>query len=498
MKKLLVVLVSLGLIVAFSTAASAVDVKFNGEYYLTGAYESNPTLVSDGGYSRATWYQRARLQTVFVVAEGLSMTFRIDALEKNWGQTDSRSMTVADVDKTNSRVYSTTLTNPNAAGNGNIGGKSIQENMEFERAYITFATKIGQFDVGYQNADAWGTVFGNSTASRPRIMFTTKFGSFTLLGVYEKIFESDSSRVVGFNNNQVAQSAFFNGGKADADADAYYLGGVFNFKGGEAGLLYKYLVDSRPRVLVPTVASPLSGNYGVKGMAFIPYFKTTIGPVYLEGEAVYGFGKMKFDAPTVAGVAPADIDLSNWQAYLKGQVNIGPAYVGGQIAYIQGDGDSADKKTSAFSNGGGGYDWSPALILLNVNNATYMPYTGSPALQSDKDYYKESAYGYFIYNGFVGFNPTPKLNTELSVSVVKYDTKKAWNAARTAQTELNSDKIGTEIDWTATYKIYDNLSYMVGAGYLITGDAWKGTTAAPILNDVGNDYMLMNKLTLSF
>jgi len=467
-------------------------VKFNGEYYLTGVYENNPTLVNDGGYSRATWYQRARLQTVFQVQEGLSMTFRFDALEKNWGQTDSRNMTAADVDKTNSRVYSTTLTNPSASTN--VGGKSIQENIEFERAYITFATKFGVFDVGYQNADAWGTVFGNSTATRPRVMFTTKFGALTLLGVYEKIFESDSSRVPGYT----AGNNFFNGGKADADADAYYLGGIYNFKGGEAGLLYKYLVDSRPRVLTPTVASPLSGNYGVQGMAFIPYFKATIGPVYLEGEAVYGFGKQKFDAPTVAGVAPADIDLSNWQAYLLGKFNIGPAYIGGQVAYVQGDGDEATKKKAAFSNGGGGYDYKPALILLNVDNATYLPYTGSPALDSSKDYYKEDAKGYFLYNFFVGFNPTPKLNTELAVAVVKYDTKKQWNAARTAQTELISDNLGTEIDWTATYKIYNNLTYMVGAGYLITGDAWKGTTAAPILNEVGKDYMLMNKLTLSF
>ncbi len=43
MKKLLVVLLSLGLIVAFSTAASAADVKFGGSYYLVGAYESNPS-----------------------------------------------------------------------------------------------------------------------------------------------------------------------------------------------------------------------------------------------------------------------------------------------------------------------------------------------------------------------------------------------------------------------------------------------------------------------
>ncbi len=58
-----------------------------------------------------------------------------------------------------------------------------------------------------------------------------------------------------------------------------------------------------------------------------------------------------------------------------------------------------------------------------------------------------------------------------------------------------SDKLGTEFDVTATYKLYDNLSYMVGAGYLWTGDYFKGANANA---KVDNDYMLMNKLTLSF
>ena len=58
-----------------------------------------------------------------------------------------------------------------------------------------------------------------------------------------------------------------------------------------------------------------------------------------------------------------------------------------------------------------------------------------------------------------------------------------------------SDKYGYEADVTATYKIYDNLSYMLGAGYLWTGDYFKGTSDA---NQVGNDYILLNQLTLNF
>jgi hypothetical protein len=54
---------------------------------------------------------------------------------------------------------------------------------------------------------------------------------------------------------------------------------------------------------------------------------------------------------------------------------------------------------------------------------------------------------------------------------------------------------GTEVDLTGTYKITNNLSYMLGVAYLFTGDYFKGTSAT---GEVGNDYMLINKLTLTF
>jgi hypothetical protein len=86
MKKFLVVLLSLGLIVAFSATASAADVKFGGGYYVAGHYQNNPSLASgDAAYSHAFFYQRLRLQPVFQIAEGLTLTARMDALEKQWG-----------------------------------------------------------------------------------------------------------------------------------------------------------------------------------------------------------------------------------------------------------------------------------------------------------------------------------------------------------------------------------------------------------------------------
>jgi hypothetical protein len=54
---------------------------------------------------------------------------------------------------------------------------------------------------------------------------------------------------------------------------------------------------------------------------------------------------------------------------------------------------------------------------------------------------------------------------------------------------------GLEVDVTGTYKITNNLSYMLGVGYLFTGDYFKGTAGT---SQVSDDYMIINKLTLTF
>jgi hypothetical protein len=90
-----------------------------------------------------------------------------------------------------------------------------------------------------------------------------------------------------------------------------------------------------------------------------------------------------------------------------------------------------------------------------------------------------------MYGMYGGFKPTPKLKMELTLL-----------SARRDKVTLNMDKhLGIEFDATAEYKIYDNLSYMVGAGYLWTGDYFKGANQA---GSIGNNYLLLNKLSLSF
>ncbi len=64
-----------------------------------------------------------------------------------------------------------------------------------------------------------------------------------------------------------------------------------------------------------------------------------------------------------------------------------------------------------------------------------------------------------------------------------------------AESNIRDDDYGFEADLTATYKITNNLSYLLGIGYLFTGDYYKGISDA---NKIDNDFMVINKLTLTF
>jgi len=96
--------------------------------------------------------------------------------------------------------------------------------------------------------------------------------------------------------------------------------------------------------------------------------------------------------------------------------------------------------------------------------------------------------------GRIGVKPTPQLDAMLSVSYATADKKP--DPSKLGHAYANGT-YGTEIDLTGTYKITNNLSYMLGVGYLFTGDYYKGYNISNT-NEVNDDFILINKLTLTF
>ena len=324
-------------------------------------------------------------------------------------------------------------------------GTEAERNISWERAYVTFKTGIGNLSAGYMQCGTWGTVFADGAYSQPRIKYVGAVDNLILLALLQKVAEGDIGT-----------------GTTDSDYDAYALAFIYKFQGGQFGVLNFYLPH---RGVAETVT--VWNNY------LAPYFKMQMGPVYLEGEASVTFGSTEYDP----GFG-TDVDRKGYNAYLYANVDLGQLYVGGTAAWVSGDDPSTvDENETGWD---GGEDFDPCLILWNDNLTKWMGPMGTSATTNDR------MTNALFFQVHAGMKPMDKLDVRVSYAMASADEKPLGYA---------NDDYGTEFDITATYKIYDNLSYMVGFGYLWTGDYFKGANAQAELDD---NYLIVNKLTLKF
>lgn len=450
---------------AFTMPAAALDVKFSGSYYVQGIYDNNRSLKDTneaGAGSTAFIAQRLRVQTDFKIAEGLTLVTRFDALEKKWGD-----QTWGDA----ANRYDTV----NRSSQGASGAR-VQENIEFEQAYVVFNTAIGRFLVGYQDFDAFGTSFGDSNWTRPGIKYILPIGNTTIIAAMEQTRENSSTPTVSPTNQGLA---------SDSDKNTYDLAVVQKFQSGDAGLQLQYFRDASRRY---------ASNVSTKAYFINPYVKANFGPVNVEAEVLYGGGKY---ADYEGGVTTPDVDLKTWGVYVGVKGTFGPAYVGAMFAWVEGDDpDTTDKKEgnvgSYFTHN---KVFSPCLILFADSYYTWMGgLRGYGAAATDVNNYMDNIWFYGLYGGY---KPIPKLDIKAAVYYAYADEKPTLNGLPVSPTNPRfvGKVYGTEFDLTATYKIYDNLEYMIGFAYLWTGDYLKGTSET---NNVANDYMVTHKLTLNF
>jgi hypothetical protein len=463
MRKFWIVLLSLGLIMAFvMPAAAQTAVKFGGSYYVVGYHESNHSLKDDAtraastsfqGASASFFAQRLRIQPEFKIAEGLTLVTRFDALEKKWGdQTWSPS---ASYDVSNRLAYNTSA-----------AGVRTQENIEWERAYVDFTTGIGRFMVGYQNFVAWGTSFGDTHITRPGIKYMLPMGDLTLVAAWEKVGEGSSTLFGTSAANRYAEH----------DYNIYDLGLIGKFKGGEWGVLVQYAHNTVPEETAST-------NYTKRIYLVDPYVKATFGSIYFEAEAAYAWG----DWADYAVATTQDIDVKAMGIYANVKVDLAPAYVGLKFAWVRGDDyTTRDVEGNVMSSLLAGQVFNPCLMMFNDDLNSYLSnYNGyATGTNQPMTNFFDNAWLYQVYGGF---KFTPKLELYASLSMAKADEKPAANW-------VDKD-FGTELDVTLTYKIFNNLSYMIGAGYWWVGDYFKGTSAT---NKIDDTYLLMHKLTLTF
>jgi hypothetical protein len=485
MKKFWLVLLSLGLVIAFSASAFAVDVKISGSYYAAGMYQNKTTFIkngyyltptgvdnngqviygqvpSDGDPSTAFYYQRLRVQTDFIVSPCLKLITRFNAMERIWGGQRSAPGGPTDTQSAATR-----------AENQNIG---------FDWAYVEYTSPIGMFMVGYQDDGGWGTIFADSSVPQGIITWAAQQNGWTAFLSALKINENSKTAITTAN-------------MTDNDTNKYEGGALYEWKGGQAGLLGVYYRDASKRQPNPA-ALPL--DTGITGNVFVlePYAIVQIGPVKIQAEVDYAWGNIKVDQINVL-TAGKDIKVDNLAGWIDATVDLKMFYFGGSTAYVAGN----DWSKSDVIKGGfltGGMDWNPTLLLFN-NERQYwagaipgnnMTSTSMNFVSQQFDLNDTGMYNAWFFQGRVGVRPIDKLDIEASVSYAVADSKTLPGTP-----DAVSNAYGTEIDLVGTYKISNNLKYMAGFGYLFTGDYFKGYDPT---TEVRDNYMLINKLTLTF
>jgi len=428
MKKLLVILFALGLVFSFTAPVMATDVSFDGSYRVRGWYDSNSAL-SETTTSSAYYDQRFRLETVFQVAEGLKVVVRFDALDGVWGESAMRS--------------DTTLS---------------QDNLQFDKAYMSFVTGIGLFNAGYTSWGVWGTDFGNEESFVGQIGYMVPVGDNLVFALKTcKVTEADKGNLM-----------------SDWDDDKYLAFALYHNDTMQLGVLYGYYRFEH----YPTALGLGAFYKDATAQAILPYAKLTLGDLYIEAEINYVTDGCVNSWNTA--IVP-DIALEAMNFYIKGQFNMGSIYLGALYAYVQGD-DPTTPATSENAMGiiNSGVDWDPMLILFNDTCPTSLGTVGTTRDNMDNG---------SIYQVFAG-TTMDKLSLKASLSIAKADEN-----GGTVAVPYVSDDYGTEFDVTAAYNIYDNLTYTVGFGYLWAGDYYKGAVAA---TKVENTYLLMNQLQVVF
>jgi hypothetical protein len=455
MKRFWLILLSLGLVMAFSVSAFAVDVKVSGEYYAAGLY-LNKTWVADEdpNPSTAFFYQRLRVGTDFIVSPSLKLVTRFDAMERIWGGQRSP------VDGG---------TTPSTLAADSAGTRAENENIAIDWVYINYVAPVGTFEVGMMNYGATGTIFGNSTVPAGRIKYYSNRigGSFNINADFTKSSDKSYSAVTTSTIN------------TDTDKDAYAIEGVYNFKDGKAGMKVIYNRDATSR--------NITNGYKATYFTITPYAIAKIGPVALQAELNWATGDSKDYELSTSGT---DVKLDNLSFFLDATATFAPIYVGGTFAYISGD----DPGTTDKKEGGtlkGGNDWNPCLIMFNYYDTAN--WVGN-IYGFDSSVVNGGMSNAFFFQGRIGVKPIPQLDAMLSVSYAMADKKPG---STPMGPRFTNGTYGTEVDLTGTYKITNNLSYMLGVGYLFTGDYFNGYDPVSS-NKVNDDFIVVNKLTLNF
>ncbi|MCP4747577.1 MAG: hypothetical protein GY874_15775 [Desulfobacteraceae bacterium] len=513
---------AVALVLLTTGPAFAIQADFSGEYKVEGIYNNHLSLEDDGTGSDAYMKMRLRIKSVFEISDKISLTARLDGLDKRWGDSDESKAT-SDSEFLDTSVSSPASAIPYVRTSTTVENES---NIDLEWAYMTIKTGIGGFMVGRQKGNVWGLTFGDTEGPRDRITYVLPIQNTIIAALYEKMNELDGNDLT----------------KTDADIDKYYLTVTQKGENFKAGFLYGYynyktfqnIWQNRQTAWLLGVADAGGNIYtGIDrpylmceaaAHIIMPYFDGKFGNFGIKAELNYALGKIKYDEPyrvtptdaqlsattLTGGIANSDGDDTKEAEGLACNAELSYdldrfTFKAG-YAYSSGDADYNDNKSTSFGYIEAGEDWEKFAILNGANHGTNAMLGGLGNLAGGG---LATFHGFKMYYLEAHYRINDTMNIGLLYGKSQADDVPEYDASRatvyaTMQSQIPDSKDpnldwdddhGSEYDLTFEWQILPNLKYHAILAYLDAGDYWQQGDDSVNVKD---NYLVWSRLTVEF
>jgi hypothetical protein len=429
LKKRLIAVLAAGVLTASALPALALENEFHGMFkafgYYTNTYNGYTVkgLLSNNATASNYFEQRARILYMAKASDDLKLVTQFE-LDTRFGGIN-------------------TTTNPyKGTASGNDSGQLDADSITFETkwVYLDFNEPWAKtnFKVGMQGwKDAYQSLF--LLADMTGLTVTKKFGDFTASIAGFRYYELGSSTMrAGHNSNSLL--AF--DGKYAFSKDA------------TLGLSYYYTNNNNGNTTAPAANSMqmpgISASFKFDGSVIEPFF-------------AYQFGNYNQSRNT---------EVSAYLAGVVAKAKLPSGAFNFNLIYLSGE----DQTPATMSNGD-----VKAFQTLG-NNYTYFNAANMWLLIRNKDAVNSST-SIFGNDMTVGGRGQLGIYAGYEGAVDKFFYAANVGYAQTAAQRTNSgakenSSLGTEVNATIGYKLYDSLSVSLSGAYCFLGEGLKNTTAA--------------------
>jgi hypothetical protein len=228
------------------------------------------------------------------------------------------------------------------------------------------------------------------------------------------------------------------------------------------------------------------------------YVDGKIGPVALKADFVYSGGDQDATGYGASQFGDTDIDYSGWLFFADVCYTLPidmPIDVGGTFMYATGNdvtdaGDFDGYVTPPGSEEGYGGNWGIVYYPSRVNDGTRICNLGSGTA---------AAYGKAGGTWFAKLYGSLKPLDWLKINAyAMYIGDTTDNGDTVGNSPADDDDIGIELGAIVDLQIYKNLTYSVGGGWLVAGDALETVDAGGSSTDPDDPWAIVSQLIFKF